>query len=97
MYFADLLGGGIGCVVAVVLLLLLSGPSSVILTGALACVASALFFRSTGGKSGLALACALGLALVTLTVINEVRPVVAVRLVKSYEPNIAQVVEKEKV
>lgn len=97
VYFADLLGGGLGCALSVVLLLLLSGPSAVVFTASFAFVAAALFLHRAGDRWWTAISVLGAVAVVVFAMSNERDPKLAIERIKSYSTDVGQVEEKEKV
>jgi spermidine synthase len=93
VYFADLVGGGIGCALAVPVLLGLSGPSAVVLTGVFPFLAATLMFQAAG-KQKPAYVGLVGVILVLALVgLNQVSPVLKIERVKSYDSAHGQTVE----
>ncbi len=93
VYFADLVGGGLGCALGVPILLGLSGPSAVVLVGVFPLLAATLFFQAAGktrpGYVGLAGV----VAVLALVGINEVSPVLKIERVKSFDSGKGQTIE----
>jgi hypothetical protein len=70
LYAVDLVGGGLGCVLLVILFSWLDGPSLIVLIGALAAVAAAAFALDAGNRRGVALATTAAIALGGFAVAN---------------------------
>lgn len=97
VYFADLAGGGLGCLAVVPLLNSVSGPSAVIFVSALAFLAAGLFLRHAESRR-LSTVALLGVLVVCVAVVsNERFGWLAIERVKSYDPGEAQTVELPKI
>jgi hypothetical protein len=97
VYFADLVGGGIGCALVVPVLLVASGPGAVVATAAVPFLAAAVLYRAAGRQRA-AVACTIAVYLVLGAVVAiESQGWLAVTRVKSYEARRAQEVERPKV
>ncbi len=97
VYFADLVGGGIGCGLVVPMLTVLSGPSAIISVAALPFLAAALFFRRAGLRRGTVLSLVGLSGIVVLVGLNEKLEIFAVTHVKSYAQDRGQEPERPKV
>jgi hypothetical protein len=84
VYFADLLGGGLGCGLVVPILTVLSGPSAIISVAALPFLAAAQLFRRAGVPKGTALSLVGLCGIIVLVGLNETLEIFAVTHVKSY-------------
>ncbi|MCS7025303.1 MAG: hypothetical protein NZV14_10915 [Bryobacteraceae bacterium] len=82
VYFFDLLGAGLGCLVLVPFLNLLGGPNTVIASGVLFTTAGAVWFHLAGRIQGRAASVLLALALTSLVILNFKDPVVEVKYAK---------------
>ena len=96
IYFADLAGGGLGCLLVIPSLTVLSGPSSLIAAAALPLAASALLFRRVSSARG-TMAMLIGLTLVfALVPLNEKMGFLRINRVKSYAQDRGQERERPK-
>ncbi len=93
VYFADLVGGGLGCALGVPILLGLSGPSAVALVGVFPFLAATLFFQAAGKDRPGYLGLAGVVGVLALVGINEVSPVLKITRVKSFDSAHGQTVE----
>lgn len=96
IYFADLTGAGLGCALAVPVLLAMSGPSAVIAAGSLPLIGATLFFLQGSLRRHATIALTSAIALIAIAVVNERLSFIRVERVKSYEWNVAQRRERPK-
>ena len=82
VYFFDLAGAAVGCLLLLPLLKLLGGPDTVIAAAVTFAVAAAIWHSLAGSVSGRAGSVALALALVAFLVYNHKHPVIAIRHAK---------------
>jgi len=85
VYFYDLLGAAVGCLLLVPLLEAVGGPNTVIAAAVLYAAAGAIWFTLAGAPRGRIVAVAVGLALVLLVVYNKSSRIVDIRYAKSQE------------
>jgi len=94
VYFADLVGGGLGCLVVIPLLLSFSGPNAVIFVSTFSLLAAGLLFRQAGYPRWAAGSLITILAVCAFVYGNGLFDWVRVTRVKSYDPAVAQIEEK---
>jgi hypothetical protein len=82
VYFFDLMGAAGGCLLLVPFLNVFGGPNTVIVAAILFAASAAIWFNLGGATQGRALAVALALVLVGLTVVNMRRPIIDVTFAK---------------
>ena len=82
VYFFDLMGAAGGCLVLVPFLNVFGGPNTVIVAAILFAASSAIWFNLGGATRSRAVAVALALVLVGLTVVNMRRPIIDVTFAK---------------
>jgi hypothetical protein len=70
LYAVDLIGGGLGCILLVILFSWLDGPSLIVLVGALAALAACAFALDAGNRRGVALALTAAVALGGFAALN---------------------------
>jgi SAM-dependent methyltransferase len=97
VYFADLVGGGIGCALVVPILTALPAPDGILLTATFPLIASALFFRNVSTNRESMLGVILALVAVLFVVVDQQTGWIRVVNVKSYDPNVAQEKERPKI
>jgi hypothetical protein len=94
VYFADLVGGGLGCLAVIPLLLGFSGPNAVIFVSTFSLLAAGLLFRQAGHPRWSVLSLMTVLAVCAFVYGNDLFDWVRVTRVKSYDPAVAQIEEK---
>lgn len=82
VYFFDLIGAALGCMLLVPFLNFFGGPNTVLVAAVLFAVSSAIWFHIGGSASGRAAGVAIALALVALVAVNWRRPIIDVRFAK---------------
>lgn len=82
VYFFDLMGAALGCIMLVVFLEHLGGPNTVLSAGVLFAASGAIWFHVEGKIQGRAAAVLIGLALTSLVILNFKKPVVEVKFAK---------------
>jgi len=70
LYFSDLGGAGVGCILTIPLLTSFGGPGAVVVVSIFACVAALLFSSAAEDRKLLLIAMALGLILICLLIAN---------------------------
>ena len=85
VYFFDLMGAAGGCLLLVPFLNVFGGPNTVIVAAILFAASAAIWFNLGGATQGRALAVALALVLVGLTVVNMRRPIIDVTFAKGQQ------------
>jgi SAM-dependent methyltransferase len=97
IYFADLVGGGLGCALVVPILTVFSGPSAIISVAALPFLAAAQLFLRAGVRKGAVLSLVGMSGILVLVSLNETFEIFAVTHVKSYTQDRGQERERPKV
>jgi len=87
IYFMDLVGAGLGCVLLIPALDLLGGITTVILIAVLACLAAVVFAWAAGHKRWMYLAATLGLVLVVFATFNANAHILRIRFAKGLAEN----------
>ena len=87
IYFMDLVGAGLGCILLIPALDLLGGITTVILISVLACLAAVAFAWAAGRKRWVYLATTLGLVLVVLATFNANARILRIRFAKGLAEN----------
>jgi len=87
IYFMDLVGAGLGCILLIPVLNLFGGVTAVILIAVLACLAAAVFAWTAGHKRWVYLATTLGLALVAFAAFNADARILRIRFAKGLAEN----------
>lgn len=87
IYFMDLVGAGLGCILLIPALDLLGGITTVILIAVLACLAAAVFAWTARRKRWVYLATTLGLALVAFAAFNADARILRIRFAKGLAEN----------
>ncbi len=91
IYFADLVGGGVGALVVTFFLNWIGAPATVVASSILAVVAGLLFGGFARRRTGLICAAALGLLLVLVTVSDPWRiPVAPTKSMHNFEDHVAE-------
>jgi hypothetical protein len=85
LYFADLVGAGIGCFMVIPALSLLSGPSAIILSAILAGAAAYIFASAAEWRALKRVSAGLTAAFVVLLIVNSATNVLRIEFVKSGE------------
>jgi spermidine synthase len=93
VYFADLAGGGLGCLAVIPLLRTLSGPSAVIFISTFSFLAAGLFFYRSGRARWATGSLIAAIGVCVFVYGNELSGWVRVTRVKSYDPAVAQIEE----
>jgi len=93
IYFADLAGGGLGCLAVIPLLRVFSGPSAVIFISTFSLLAAGLLFHRSGHARWAAGSLIAVLGVCAFVYGNELFGWVRVTRVKSYDPAVAQIEE----
>ncbi len=94
IYFADLVGGSLGCFLVVPVLMGLSGPSAILLVAVFPFLAATLFCLGLD-RQRYAYVGLIGVFATLLAVgVNEASPWLQVERIKSYEDNTGQVAER---
>jgi MFS family permease len=85
VYFFDLMGAALGCILVVVFLDILGGPNTILATAVLFAAAGAIWFHVEGRIQGRAAAVLIGVALTSLVILNFKKPVVEVKWAKGQQ------------
>ena len=94
VYFFDLVGSAIGCVIFLVAISYISGPAVVLLSAFLAAFASAFYTMARLGTVPVAKAALVGAAMLGLVVISAQTQVFAIKYTKTYEERADLLYEK---
>lgn len=87
IYFMDLMGAGLGCILLIPALDLLGGITTVILIAILACLAAMVFAWAAGHRRQVYLAATVGLVLVAFAALNANAHILRIRFAKGLAEN----------
>ncbi len=85
LYAADLLGAGVGCLLAIVALEWSGGPGALFVAGSFAALGAAAFTRGTGKRRQFALSVALAVALLATAALQATSPFLAIKFSRGRE------------